>query len=76
MLIPLYAITPAYYMFLKKVRQPVLFTFGLVIGIVLSSVHVPIADVAIAKYQACGSSSAAILHWLYACADGKRAKNI
>lgn len=26
------------------------------------------------KYQACCSSSAAIFHWLYACADGKSAK--
>ena len=52
MLIPLYAITPAYDMFLKKVRQPGLFTVGLVIAIVgLSSVHVPIADVAIANIQ-------------------------
>lgn len=52
MLIPLYAITPAYDMFLKKVRQPVLFTFGLVIAIVgLSSVYVPIADVAITNIQ-------------------------
>ena len=52
MLIPLYAITPVYDWFLKKVRQPVLFTLGLVVAIVgLSSVHVQIADVSIAKIQ-------------------------
>lgn len=52
MLIPLYAITPVYDWFLKKVRQPVLFTLGLVVAIVgLSCVHIKIADVSIAKIQ-------------------------
>ena len=52
MLIPLYVITPIYDRFFNKVRQPVLFTLGLVVAIVgVSSVHVQIADVSIANIQ-------------------------